>query len=148
MITRLLLVTVLLGGASVTADAQTPESAGRIKVVSGTVEIVRGATTVTAAVGTFVLESDRIRTGADGRVGLTLRDDTRLSLGPDSELALNRFQYAPADGRLALAIRFLKGVAGYISGRIAKLAPDAIRLETPAAIVGVRGTSLAIRAGA
>jgi len=36
-------------------------------------------------------------------------------------------------------------VAGYISGRIAKLAPNAVKLETPAAIVGVRGTSLAIR---
>ena len=33
----------------------------------------------------------------------------------------------------------------YVSGRMAKLAPDSIRLETPAAIVGVRGTSLAIR---
>ena len=148
MITRFLLVTVLLGAASIPADAETPESAGRIKVVSGTVEIVRGTTTLPATVGTFVLESDRIRTGPNGRVGLTLRDDTRLSLGPDSELALNRFQYAPADGRLSLAVRFLKGVAGYISGRIAKLAPDAIRLETPAAIVGVRGTSLAIRVGA
>jgi hypothetical protein len=148
MITRLLLVTVLVGVATTTANADTPPSAGRIKVVRGTVEIVRGDSTLPAAVGTFVLESDRIRTGSDGRVGLTLRDDTRLSLGPDSELALNRFQYSPADGRLALAVRFLKGVAGYISGRIAKLAPDAVRLETPAAIVGVRGTSLAIRAGA
>jgi hypothetical protein len=33
-----------------------------------------------------------------------------------------------------------------VSGRIAKLAPDSVRLETPAAIVGVRGTSLVIRA--
>jgi hypothetical protein len=32
-----------------------------------------------------------------------------------------------------------------VAGRIAKLAPDAVRLETPAAIVGVRGTSLVIR---
>ena len=32
-------------------------------------------------------------------------------------------------------------------GRIAKLAPDSIRLETPAAIVGVRGTTLAILVG-
>jgi hypothetical protein len=148
MITRVLVLTTLVAALAVPVAAQTPESAGRIKVLSGTVEIVRGTVTLPAAVGTFVLESDRIRTGADGRVGLTLRDDTRLSLGPDSELALNRFQYAPAEGRLALAVRFLRGVAGYISGRIAKLAPDAIRLETPAAIVGVRGTSLAIRAGA
>ena len=40
--------------------------------------------------------------------------------------------------------QFVSGVATYVSGRIAKLAPDSIRLETPAAIVGVRGTTLAI----
>jgi hypothetical protein len=37
-------------------------------------------------------------------------------------------------------------VAAYVSGRIAKLAPDAVRLETPAAIVGVRGTTVVLRA--
>ena len=38
-------------------------------------------------------------------------------------------------------LKVVRGVAAYVSGRIAKLAPDAIRLETPAAIVGVRGTT-------
>jgi hypothetical protein len=55
--------------------------------------------------------------------------------------------YAPSDGQLALALKFIRGVAVYVSGRIAKLAPDAVRLETPAAILGVRGTTLAIRVG-
>jgi hypothetical protein len=44
-----------------------------------------------------------------------------------------------------MVLRFVRGVTAYVSGRLAKLAPDAIRLETPAAIVGVRGTTLAIR---
>ena len=78
---------------------------------------------------------------------MTLNDDTRLSLGPDSELKLDRFSYVPADGQLALAVKLIRGVAAYVSGRIAKLAPDAIRIETPTAILGVRGTTLAIRAG-
>jgi hypothetical protein len=43
-----------------------------------------------------------------------------------------------------LVLRFIRGAATYVSGRIAKLAPDSIRLETPAAIIGVRGTTLAI----
>ena len=33
----------------------------------------------------------------------------------------------------------------YVSGRMAKLAPNSIRLETPGAIVGVRGTTVAVR---
>jgi len=38
-------------------------------------------------------------------------------------------------------------VAAYVSGRMAKLSPDSVRLETPAAIVGVRGTTVAIKVG-
>ena len=63
-------------------------------------------------------------------------------------MAVDSFRYAPAEGSLALALSFVQGVAVYVSGNIAKLAPDAVRLETPAAIVGVRGTTVAISVGA
>jgi hypothetical protein len=46
-----------------------------------------------------------------------------------------------------MVVKFVRGVAAYVSGRIARIAPDSIRLETPSAIVGVRGTSLAVRVG-
>jgi hypothetical protein len=144
MFLRSVLAVLLLVVSSVPSWAEAA-AAGRVKVVSGAAVIVRGATTVPAAVGEFVLETDTIRTGSDGRIGITLKDDTRVSLGPDSEMRVDRFSNVPGEGRLALALKFARGVAGYISGRIAKLAPNAVKLETPAAIVGVRGTSLAIR---
>ena len=125
---------------------QEPTAAGRIKIASGSVVIVRAGASIPAQAGQVVYEADTLRTGADGRVGLTLKDDTRLSLGPSSEIRLDRFAYAPAEGRLGFVLNVVKGVAAYVSGRIAKLAPDAVRLETPAAIVGVRGTTLVIRA--
>jgi hypothetical protein len=126
------------------AFAQQPSPAGRIKVVSGAAFIVRSGQTLPAAVGQSVFESDSLRTGADGRLGVTLDDDSRVSLGPDSEVRLDTFRYAPAQGAVGLAMNFLRGIAVYVSGQIAKLAPDSIRLETPAAIVGVRGTTLAV----
>ncbi len=126
------------------AFAQQP-AAGRIKVASGSVFVVRAGTPQPAQAGQLVYESDTLRTGADGRIGITLNDDTRVSLGPSSEVRLDRFSYAPAESQLALVLRVVRGVAAYVSGRIAKLAPDAIRLETPAAIVGVRGTTVAMR---
>ncbi len=123
-----------------------PAPAGKIKIASGAVFIVRAGQTIPAQAGQPVFEADTLKTGADGRLGLTLKDDTRLSLGPSSEIRLDRFAYAPAEGRLGFVLSVVRGVAAYVSGRIAKLAPDSIRLETPAAIVGVRGTSLVIRA--
>jgi hypothetical protein len=125
--------------------AQEPTAIGRIKIASGSVFIVRAGELVPAQVGHVVFEADGLKTGHDGRVGITLKDDTRVSLGPDSEVRLDRFMYEPAAGQLGFVLEVVRGVAAYVSGRIAKLAPDSIRLEAPQAIVGVRGTTLALR---
>ena len=125
--------------------AQQPVPAGRVKVVSGAAFVRHQNEQVPAKVGLAVYETDTLTTGPDGRIGVTMRDETRVALGPQSEVRLDRFQYAPAEGQLAFVMRIARGLATYVSGRIAKLSPDAVRLETPAAVVGVRGTRLAIR---
>jgi hypothetical protein len=139
-------VVVALVFATVTPVLADQAGAGRIKTVSGSAFIVRDGASLAAQPGQVVFEADTIRTGSDGTVGVTLKDDTRLALGPSSEVRVNRFVYAPGSGSFGLALKFVRGVTAYVSGRMAKLAPDSIRLETPAAIVGVRGTTLAIRA--
>jgi hypothetical protein len=132
--------------AAAVAHAQDRAPAGRIKIADGAAFIVRANNTQPARVGQDVFEADTLRTGADGRLGITLKDDTRLSLGPNSEIRLDKFAFAPAEGRFAFVLKVVHGVAAYVSGRIAKIAPDAVRLETPSAIVGVRGTTLVLRA--
>jgi hypothetical protein len=138
-------VLVLILGAATPVMAQQPSPAGHIKTSSGAAFIVRNNATLAAKPGTAIFETDALRTGADGTVGVTLKDDTRLSLGPSSEVRLERYVYAPGEGGFAMVLKFARGVAAYVSGRMAKLAPDSIRLETPSAIVGVRGTTVAIR---
>lgn len=140
----LLAALVLVGAVATPALAQERPVAGRIKVATGSAFVVRDGAPIPAQVGQIVFEADGLRTSTDGKIGVTLNDDTRLSLGPNSELKLERFTYAPADRGFGLVLRFVRGAATYVSGRIAKLAPDSIRLETPAAIIGVRGTTLAI----
>lgn len=130
------------------ASAADPAAAGRIKVVSGSVFVVRAAGTIQATAGQALFEADTLRTGADGRVGITLNDDTRISLGPGSEARLDQFVYAPAERRGGLVLKVVRGLIAYVSGRIAKLSPDAVKLETPNAIVGVRGTTLVLRVDA
>ena len=140
----LTLLALALAASPAHAQAHT---IGRVKIATGTAFVLRGDATIPAAAGLALLETDRLKTGADGRLGVSLNDDTRVSLGPDSEARLSRYRYAPSDGALSLVVSFLKGVAVYASGQIAKLSPDAVRLETPAAIVGVRGTTVAVRVG-
>jgi hypothetical protein len=141
--TALIAVAVAVGAG--TAIAQ-PSAAGRIDRLAGTAVILRAGAQVPIKAGDTVLETDILRTGPDGRIGVTLKDDTRLSLGPASEVRLEKFLYSPSEGKIGLALRVVRGLVAYVSGRIAKLAPDAVRLETPAAIVGVRGTTLVIQA--
>jgi len=139
------LVIAMLSAAPVAAEQAVP--AGHIKIATGAAYIVRQNTTIPAKPGDAVFPTDTLRTQANGALGVTLADDTRVSLGPDSEMRLERYVFAPADGALGMVLNFVKGVAAYVSGRMAKLAPDAVRLETPAAIVGVRGTTVAIKVG-
>ena len=143
-IAAIIAIGIALHAVPAFAQAQTT-AAGRIKLTSGQVFVVRGGVSTPAEVGQAVLESDTLRTGGDGRLGVTLRDDTRVSLGPGSEVRLDSFLYTPSEGRLSLVLNFVRGIAVYVSGKIAKLAPDAIRLETPGAIVGVRGTTVAVQ---
>ena len=138
-------VLALLLATAAPALAQQQAAAGRIKVVSGSAFIVRGSQSIPATAGDLVYAADALKTGDGGSVGVNLKDDTRLSLGPNSEVRLERDVYAPGNGGLGMVLKFVRGVAAYVSGRMARLAPDSIRLETPAAIVGVRGTSLAVR---
>jgi hypothetical protein len=136
-------VTMILVAAAPVA-AQPPLPAGHVKTVSGAAFIVRGTASVAAHAGDAVFASDALRT-VDGTVGVTMMDDTRISLAPNSEVRLERYVYAPGEGGLGMVLSFVRGVAAYVSGRMSKLAPDSIRLETPAAIVGVRGTTVAVR---
>jgi len=140
------LVIAMLSAAPVAAEQAVP--AGHIKIATGAAFIVRQNTSIPAKPGDAVFPTDTLRTQANGALGVTLADDTRVSLGPDSEMRLERYVFAPAEGALGMVLNFVKGVAAYVSGRMAKLAPDAVRLETPAAIVGVRGTTVAIKVGA
>jgi len=144
---RCLVGFAMVVGAVTPVAAQQPAPAGHIKTVSGTAAIVRAGGTVTARPGDPIYATDTLRTSADGSIGVTLRDDTRVSLGPNSEVKVDRYVYSPGEGGLGMVLKFVRGVAVYVSGRMAKIAPDSIRLEAPSAIVGVRGTTVAIRVG-
>lgn len=124
--------------------AQAGEQAGMVKVSKGAVSIERDGKKMAADVGTTVLVADRVRTGADGSVGVTLRDSTLLSAGPNSLIVIDKFAYdnATQDGKISVGVR--KGTLSVASGRIAKRTPESVDFHTPTSILGVRGTEFVI----
>ena len=138
-------VAMVLGLALFGAIADASSPIGLVKVTEGTATVQRRDETLPARLGLALEEGDILRTGADGRVGVVLRDDTRLSLGPESEILIDRFAFAPAQSRLGLVVKMARGIMAFVSGNIAKLSQDAVRVETPVAIVGVRGTQFLVK---
>jgi hypothetical protein len=124
--------------------ARAAEQAGMVKVSKGTVSIERDGKRMAADVGTPVLVADRVRTGADGSVGVTLRDSTLLSAGPNSLIVIDKFVYdnTTQDGKISVGVR--KGTLSVASGRIAKRTPESVDFHTPTSILGVRGTEFVI----
>ena len=141
---RTLVFLAILAALAWPASAQ-DNAVGRVKSASGAAFVVRQNVTLPAQAGQPIFESDSIRTGADGRLGITLKDETRVALGPNSDVRIDQFVYSPGQGKLRLVMKIARGLVAYVSGRIAKLSPDAVRLETPSAILGVRGTRMVIR---
>ncbi|HRD34461.1 MAG TPA: FecR family protein [Rhodocyclaceae bacterium] len=136
---------VVLLGWSCLATASTDDPIGFVKTVAGEVTVVGKRGTVAATPGVPLELGDIVRTRADGRVGLTLKDDTVLSLGPNSELSLTEFTYAPARGELGLGARLSSGTLQFISGVIARLKPESVSIATPNATIGVRGTRFVVK---
>lgn len=91
------------------------------------------------------MQGDVIQTGSNGKVGLILYDDTVISMGFNSKIALDSFLFDPNEKQLSLVTRIFSGTMTYISGQIAKLAPSKATIETPYATIGSRGTHLFIK---
>lgn len=123
---------------------QVVEQAGMVKVSKGAVGIERAGRLLAATVGTPIHVADRVRTGADGSVGVTLRDNTLLSAGPNSLIDIDRFAYDSVTqaGKISVGVR--KGTLAVASGRIAKRTPESVDFHTPTSILGVRGTEFVI----
>jgi hypothetical protein len=119
---------------------------GQIKVAKGNVSIERGGQIVPAAAGVRLQAGDVLKTGADGSVGLTMSDNSLLSAGPNSILALNRYEYDSTTSQGQFDATLQKGSLAVISGRIAKQSPEAMTVRTPSSILGVRGTEFVVSA--
>jgi hypothetical protein len=122
------------------------DSIGQIKKAAGTVNIIRAGASRPALAGDRVFQDDVVSTGADGTVGITFNDDSLMSLGPDSELKLDQFQFNPAAHTGAFDTSLHKGTLAVKSGQIVAQQPEAMQIHTPAAILGVRGTEFVVRA--
>src|SRR5258705_11499556 len=125
---------------TVTPGPLLAQEAGHIKVARGVVQVEGAGQKTPAAVGAVVQAGDVVSTGADGSVGITFLDNSLLSAGPNSVLAIDRFAFDSTTHQGAFESSLQKGTLAVVSGKLAKASPDAMKVKTPAAVLGVRGT--------
>ena len=101
--------------------------------------IQRKTQSITGAKGTGVEMADAIRT-AQGKVGITFEDNTRVQVNENSKLVIDDFVYDPKKGSGKIALNMAMGTVRYASGQIAKNDPQKVALNTPSATISVRGT--------
>ena len=94
------------------------------------------------AVGVDVVANERLVSSPSGRGQLLFRDQTTLTMAPDSELVLDKFVYDPAQANGEIALTLGKGALRFIGGQITKQNDGIIR--TPNATIGVRGGILLV----
>ena len=138
----LLVVTLFAISGMVKADGS---AIGYVKTVSGDASVISAGKTIKAQAGTPVHTGDVLKTGARGTLGVTFKDNTVMSFGPDTELTVDEYLYAPGKGDLKMQASMAKGSLQVVSGVIAKLKPDAVNLKTPTGLIGVRGTHFLVK---
>ncbi len=141
-----LMIIFLLAAIFLPAEAFSEEvRIASIKSLKGQAFVLRGEQTLPVVTGMPLFEKDGLKTGTDSALSLIMLDDTTLTLGSESELELKEYLFDPKASNFSVILKMFKGTFIYLSGVIGKLAPDAIRLETPDTTIAVRGTRVMIK---
>lgn len=120
------------------ALAAEPE-VGRVARIQGSATADRGAEKRDLALDAQVHEGDLVRTAAGARLQIRFSDGMEITLGENSQLRIDRFLYDPKAREGAAGLN-LGGSFRVLTGAVGKLAPDKVRLSTPVADLGLRGT--------
>lgn len=120
---------------------------GLVKVARGSVHVERGGEKVPVAVGMAIRPADVLVTGADGAAGVTFSDNSLVSVGPDSVFAIDRYRFDPTTHAGEFEGNLRQGRLAAVSGKMVKQSPESMKIRTPSAIMGVRGTEFLVQVG-
>jgi hypothetical protein len=126
---------------SLAAAATGAEAVGRASAVRPDArQTPEGAAAAGLRVNEPIWRNATLDTSGAGALEVVFADQSKLSLGPDSNAVVDEFTYAgPGQSAGGQALRYGKGVFRFISGAVP---PERVRLETPAVTIGIRGTEV------
>ena len=93
--------------------------------------------------GTRIFLGDQIEVAPGGRMQIMLLDETVFTLGSGARLTMDEFVYDPASETGAMTTKITKGAFRFVSGKLAKSSPEAMKVKLPSASLSIRGTQVA-----
>ncbi|WP_430407257.1 FecR family protein [Hydrogenophaga sp.] len=144
MLAALLGVVCPLGFAG--PEAANNGQVATFKNVSGNIDIARNDARLDAVSGMPLFVSDRIVSGTGASAGIVFNDGTQLTVGPSTDIEVRDYTFEPRQSRYDFFVYLARGAAIYTSGMMGRLAPEAIKVATPTATIGIRGTRFIIEA--
>jgi hypothetical protein len=118
---------------------------GQVKVAKGDVQIQRAGAKVPAKVGMGIQASDVVLTGADGSAGVTFTDNSLVSVGPNSVFSIEKYSFDTTTHAGEFEGSLKKGKLAAVSGKMVKQSPESMKIRTPSAVMGVRGTEFVVQ---
>ena len=118
-------------------------SIGNVDQIEGNGVIDRDKTDITIEQELPIEQYDTVKTG-NGKVGILFVDDTRVDVTQHSKLIIDEFVYDPNTQKGKLSLKAALGTVRYASGQIAKTSRQDIKITTPTATIGVRGTDFSM----
>ena len=116
-------------------------------VVPETDAIPPGGALAPLVLGADIDFMEHILTDEGGQAQILFLDRSTLSVGPNADVVIDKFVYSPETDDGSLTIKATKGVLRFVGGALSKH-EDAVKIETPTAIIGIRGGIALIEIGA
>ena len=140
--TRPLLALLAVGVFGTSVAVAEPMTVGAVDRVQEHVDATQAGQTRALAVSSDVYFKDRCHSGEGARLQATLKDGTQLTLGENATLVVDEIVYDPFRSRGELSLRVVKGAFLYTGGLIEGQSAAKVRIQTPVAAIGVRGTTV------
>jgi len=122
------------------ANAAEPAMAGMVMQIRGAAFANHRESSGNLSKGMAVLTGDHIVTGHNTRVALKMKDGAILTLGADTEFAINEYRYSPKAQQGSASLELIKGAFRAVTGAIGKLKGRDFKVKTSVGVIGIRGT--------
>lgn len=112
---------------------------GNVGAFKGSATIIRNSETLDIKNGMALNVKDEIITEKKSRVQVILKDNTVVTIGPESTFVFDSYKFSGKDDS-KVEMHIDRGFFRSVTGKIGKLAPERFKVKTVSATIGIRGT--------